>query len=57
MDKVEWILNLFGPFIIGPLLIEYGLSKWQLRSFSIKKAWLILAIGYGIRCLLKNSSF
>lgn len=54
MDEMEWILNLFGPLILGPFLIEYGLSRWQRRPFSIKKVWLIFVIGFGAGCLLKG---
>ena len=55
MDEMERVLNLFGSMIIGlvvgPFLIEYGLSRWQYRSFSMRSLWLIFVIGLGIRML------
>lgn len=49
---VEFLLNWLGGILVGSLLIEFGLSQWNVRSFSLKKYWAIVLITLGFRMIL-----
>lgn len=36
LELMEIVLNKMGSLIIGAVLLEYGISRWQERSFAKK---------------------
>lgn len=46
-DVAERMINVIAPLIIGPILIEFGLSRWQHRKFHWRNLISIFAIAFG----------
>jgi hypothetical protein len=53
MDLIEKYGDLLGALIVGALLLEYGISRWQKRPFSKWNLWPLMVIAYGVRIILK----
>lgn len=47
-DIAERMIDVIAPLIIGPLLIEYGLSRWHRRKFQWRNLISIFAIVWGV---------
>lgn len=47
-DIAERMINVIAPLIIGPILIEFGLSRWHRRKFHWGNLISIFAIVFGI---------
>lgn len=52
-DIAERMINVLAPLIIGPLLMEYGLSRWQRRKFQWRNLISIFAIVWGFSMFFK----
>lgn len=52
-DIAERMIDVIAPLIIGPLLIEYGLSRWHRRKFQWRNLISIFAIVWGVSMFFK----
>lgn len=52
-DNAERTINVLAPLIIGPLLIEFGLSRWHRRKFQWRNLISIFAIVWGVSMFFK----
>ncbi len=52
-DILETFLNVVAPLLLGPILIELGISRIQKRSYAWPSWWAIVLIGMGVKYILK----
>ena len=52
-DFLENLGNILGRLLIGSLIIEYGLSRFQKRAFSKYSWWAVFVIAAGVQMILK----